>query len=70
MYACNYQEAIREKFEEARVNECLSETDVEKAWSELKEVLVVASSSVCVCVGGVLRGDTVGRRGQEGGMKR
>ena len=42
-----YQEAIREKFKEARVNGCLSGNDVEKAWSELKEGLVEASSSVC-----------------------
>lgn len=34
----------------------MSGNNVEKAWSELKEVLVRASSSVC----GVLRGDTVG----------
>ena len=41
-----YQEAIREMFEEARVNGCLSGNDVEKAWGELKEGLVEASSSV------------------------
>ena len=42
-----YQEVIREKFEEAKVKGCMSGDDVEKSWSELKEGLVGASSGVC-----------------------
>ena len=61
-----YQEAIREKFKDARIKGYMSGNDAAKAWSELKEGLVGASSSVW----GLLRGDTVGRRGQDGGMRR
>ena len=32
-----YQEVIREKFEEAKVKGCMSGDDVERTWSELKE---------------------------------
>ena len=42
-----YQEAISEWFKDARVQRYMSENDAAKAWSELKEDLVGASSSVC-----------------------
>ena len=41
-----YQEAIREKFKDARIKGYMSGNDAAKAWSELKEGLVGASSSV------------------------
>ena len=54
-----YQEVIRKKFEEAKVKGCMSGDDAGRAWSELKEGLVGASSGVCGIVKRRHRGEEV-----------
>ena len=53
-----YQTAVEQKCEEARTKEYMSGEDVEKAWNELKEGIVGATSRVC----GIVR---MRRRGEK-----